>query len=313
MSADPRPGDALTQPVPPDISSEQAARIARDLWGLDATARTLGSHQDRNFLLERPGAPRLLLKIANPSVTAAELEAQSAAAALIADRAGCRAPRALSAGPPGSTARAVTVDGVRMQARVLEFLDGDTLSGHLSGAVIERMGTLAAQVALALADFDAPGAVRSHQWDLRIAPAVLAELLPYVTDASLAQRLRMSAAAAWEAVDAVAADLPTQFIHGDLTDDNVVTSDRATRVPDGVIDLGDLNLTWTVGELAITVSSLLHHDGVDLAAGHSGGRRVSPREASVAIRSRRSVAPRRRPRGDLGRERSPRPRDRPGQ
>ena len=55
-----------------------------------------------------------------------------------------------------------------------------------------------------------------------------------------------------------------QFIHGDLTDDNVVTDDPVTRVPDGVIDLGDLNRTWTVGELAITVSSLLHHDGMDL-------------------------------------------------
>ncbi|MHC2999471.1 aminotransferase [Microbacterium sp. HJ5] len=262
MSAEPSAGGVLTQPAPPEISEAEAARIALDQWGIEATARSLGSHQDRNFLLERPDAASVLLKIANPSVSAAELEAQSAAALLIAERAGCRAPRALAS--DGTTTRTVTVDGVTMQARVLEFLPGRTLSGHLSGAVIEAMGTLAARVALALADLDAPGAERAHQWDLRHTPAVLAELLPYVDDTELRSRLRAVAAEAWDAVAAVADDLPLQFIHGDLTDDNVVTADAIGRIPDGVIDLGDLNRSWTVGELAITLSSLLHHDGVDL-------------------------------------------------
>lgn len=264
MSVDSRAGAALAQPTPPDVSEAAAARLALEHWGIRAAARTLGSHQDRNFLLERPDAAPVLLKIANPSVSAAELEAQSAAASRIAERAGCRAPRAVSV--DGVTARPVVVEGVTMQARVLEFLDGETLTGYLSPAVVDAMGALAARVALALADLDAPDAERSHQWDLRHAPAVLDELLPYVDDAALADRLREAAAAAWRVVAAVAGELPQQFIHGDLTDDNVVTADPATRLPDGVIDLGDLNRTWTVGELAITVSSLLHHDGVDLAA-----------------------------------------------
>lgn len=263
MSADPTRG-AVTQPAPPEISSDAAAAIAQDGWGIAATARALGSHQDRNFLLERDGAAPLLLKIANPSVSAAELEAQSAAAALIAQRAGCRAPRALVS--DGATARPVVVDGVRMYARVLEFLEGETLSGHLPGPVVDRLGTLAGRVAVALADFEAPAAERVHQWDLRRAPSVLAELLPFVDDRIVRKRLATTAAAAWDVVERVADDLPMQFIHGDLTDDNVVTADPVTRAPDGVIDLGDLNRTWAVGELAITVSSLLHHDGMDLAA-----------------------------------------------
>lgn len=264
MSPDPMPGDALTQPVPPGISEETAASIAKDGWGLIATARELGSHQDRNFLLERAGERPLLLKIANPSVSAAELRAQSAAAALIAERAGCRAPRAVDR--DGEAVREVSIDGVVMHARVLEFLEGETLTGHLPPRVVERMGELAARIGVALADFDAPEAERSHQWDLRRAPEVLAELLPFVPEASLRERLEEAAASAWAVVERVAPDLPLQFVHGDLTDDNVVTSDPVTRMPDGVIDLGDLNRTWTVGELAITVSSLLHHDGVDLAA-----------------------------------------------
>lgn len=256
---------SAVQPPPPDIDEAAAAALALAHWGIAATARTLGSHQDRNFLLQPADGPSLLLKIANPSVTAAELEAQSAAAALLAERAGCRAPRA-RAFPDGTTALRIEVDGVAMHARVLEFLEGRTLSGHLSRPVVEELGALAARVALALADLDAPDAERVHQWDLRHARAVLDDLLPFVPDDALRARLAEVAASAWSVVDAVAAELPSQFIHGDLTDDNVVTADPLTRLPDGVIDLGDLNRTWTVGELAITVSSLLHHDGVDLPA-----------------------------------------------
>ena len=257
----------LVQPTPPEIDEGRAARIALEGWGIRATARSLGSNQDRNFLLTRDDAPPLLLKIANPSVGAAELEAQSRAATALAARAETRTPRAL---PPvdaqGTTVRPVTVDGVALNARVLEFLEGRTLSGYLSPAVVHAMGALAARVALALADFEADGVERAQQWDLRHAPAALAGLLPRVADEGLRRRLSARTQEAWSRVDAVAPELPVQFIHGDLTDDNIVTADAVTRVPDGVIDLGDLDRTWTIGELAITVSSLLHHDGMALPA-----------------------------------------------
>ncbi len=264
MTASEPHGGMLVQPAPPEIDEATAARIAFDGWGVDGRARALGSHQDRNFLIEPEGRPRVLLKIANPSVTAPELEAQSAAAAAIS-AAGVRAPRALPFAD-GTTARPVVVDGVTMQARLLEFLEGETLSGYLSPGAVRAIGALAATVDVALSALDAPGAERVHQWDLREAPGVLDELLPYVADEALRVELASAAAAAWDAVASVADRLPVQFIHGDLTDDNVVTDDPVTRVPDGVIDLGDLNRTWTVGELAITVSSLLHHDGMDLSA-----------------------------------------------
>ncbi len=268
----------LVQPTPPELSPADAERIARDAFGLRATARALGSHQDRNFLLDRGEEPPVLLKIANPGTTSAELEAQSAAAARIAERApGLRTPRSLpvTAGgadapdaPDAPTVREIEEDGQRLGARVLEFLDGGTLSGggHLSPAVVRGIGELAARGDLALADFDAPGVERPHQWDLRRAPAVLDALLPYVGDAELRARLAGAAREAWAVVERLAPELPVQAVHGDLTDDNVVWSDPRTRLPDGIIDLGDLNRGWTVGELAITLSSLLHHDGVDRRA-----------------------------------------------
>jgi len=251
----------LIPDAPPRLTAREAAAIARDVFGVDAVARELGSNQDRNFALETAAGPRLL-KIANPAIGDAELEAQSRAAVLIRERSGVRAPGAHTFAD-GTTMRRVAAGG----ARLLDFLSGSTLSGsrHLSPAVIDAMGALAASVDLALASFTGDGVQRTSQWDLRRAPDVLAELLPEVAEPVLHARVADAAAAAWAVVGPLAADLPMQVIHGDLTDDNIVALERPVPSPDGVIDFGDLHRSWRVGELAVTVSSLLHHDGVGLA------------------------------------------------
>ncbi|GAA4352572.1 aminotransferase [Microbacterium rhizosphaerae] len=256
--------ESLVQAPPPEISPDEAADLAAALFGVTGSARPLGSNQDLNFVIDDGVAPRLL-KIANPATPAAELEAQSRAAARIAERSDVRVPMP-HVFDDGTSVRAVELEGGIAHARLLDFLPGRTLSGsrYLSPAAIRAMGRLAASVDLALAGFADPGAERTNQWDLQHAPAALAALLPSVADTALRARLRSTAESAWRAVAVHAESLPQQVIHGDLTDDNVVTTDG--RVPDGVIDLGDLGRTWRVGELAITLSSLLHHDGVDLPA-----------------------------------------------
>jgi len=253
---------ALVQPTPPVITEADAARFARDLFGITATARSLGSHQDRNFLLETP-TERLLLKISNASTTRAELVAQSLAAEHIAARGPALRVSRTRPGADGELVRSITIDGQVMYARVIDFLEGESLSGseYFSPRSLRAIGELAARVASALADFAADGVARTNQWDLRQAPAVLDSLLPYVDSPALRDRLTTTAEEAWAIVDALSSDLPSQTIHGDLTDDNVVALSASARIPDGIIDLGDLNHSWAVAEIAITLSSLLHHAG----------------------------------------------------
>ncbi|MFT4229433.1 MAG: phosphotransferase, partial [Microbacterium sp.] len=259
------PSTRIVQDAPPGVSTADAELIAGELFGVHGTARSLGSNQDLNFVIAVPGAAPKLLKIANPATTAAELEAQSRAARVLA-AAGIRAPQAATL-PGGTTVHEVDVDGRTMRARLLDFLEGRTLSGggHLSHAAVAAIGRLAASVDRALAGVDDPAAERVSQWDLARTPAVLPLLVPSVADAALRWRLERAADAAWAQVAPLADRLPVQTIHGDLTDDNVVVGDALAGLPDGVIDLGDLCRTWRVAELAITVSSLLHHDGVGVA------------------------------------------------
>lgn len=256
---------SVVQDPPPEIPEKDAETLAASLFDIDATARSLGSHQDRNFLLENH-RERVLLKISNPATTRAELEAQSLAAAHLAARVpSIRVPLA-RIGRDGARVQQLTVEGHTLYARVLDFLDGEPLSGgrYLSPRAVRAIGALAGRVSVALADFDSPGIEHPNQWDLRRAPAVLDTLLPHVPDRDLRMRLRVAGDAAWAAVSAVSSELPVQTIHGDITDDNVVSNDARTGIPDGIIDFGDVNRSWTVGEIAITVSSLLHHDGATL-------------------------------------------------
>ena len=89
MSSSPDPGDTAFAGVDfftrgalpvPQVTIQEAERIAAS-FGLTVRARPLGSRQDSNFLLTEPaGSVAGVLKVANPAFTAAEIQAQDAAA-----------------------------------------------------------------------------------------------------------------------------------------------------------------------------------------------------------------------------------------
>ena len=256
---------SLLQGTPPEISAALAEKVAVDVFGVVASARSLGSHQDRNFLLTTSDGP-FLLKFSNPATTIDELIAQNAAIEYLSQRAtGIRMPRALP-GRDGESVSVTNIAGAAVGVRLLQFVAGEPLSGdrYLNRAMTRAIGAMAATIDVALSELSAPALEREHEWDLQCAPQVLEALLPSVVDEGLRARLAFASHNAILALGATAADLPQQLIHGDLTDDNVVALPRTNHVPDGVIDFGDLNHSWTVGELAVTVASLLHHRGGSL-------------------------------------------------
>ena len=70
----------------PRVSEAQAEQILAEHYGLRARATSLGSQQDKNFMVADPDGKTIgVLKIANPAFSATELEAQDVAADLIAE------------------------------------------------------------------------------------------------------------------------------------------------------------------------------------------------------------------------------------
>jgi len=250
----------------PQVTILQAERVAA-LFGLTVQAQPLGSQQDSNFLLADGGSVLGVLKIANPAFSAAEIEAQDAAAAHIA--AACPDLRVATAthGPAEMPVGGGPADGSRALARVLRFLPGGTLAGagrYLSPRVVAGLGAVAGQVSLALSSFEHPGLDRVLQWDLRHALRVVDALAGHVRDEDLRDRVTAAARAAWNRVEPLAGRLPWQAVHGDVTDDNVVCLlERGLRTPDGIIDFGDLTSSWAVGELAVAITSVLRHAGAE--------------------------------------------------
>lgn len=244
----------------PTVDEAGAAALGTQLTGRAVQAVELGSQQDANFLLTAGSEVVGVLKIANAGFSDLDADAQDA----VTDHLAAALPDLRFATTlPGTRGHLPQPTGRDCAARVLTHLPGGTLHGpgHLAPSVVAELGRLAGRVSAALRDLDHPGLGRTLQWDLRHAARALDVLADHVTDPVDRARVQQVRDQAWPLV--AGADLPLQAVHGDLTDDNVVCrDDDGLRVPDGVIDFGDVVRSWAVGELAITLSSLLHHEGM---------------------------------------------------
>ncbi|MEW2479009.1 aminotransferase [Mycobacterium sp. NPDC049093] len=256
----------------PHVGESSARDILATHFGLRASVKSLGSQQDKNFLVGDGDAVTAVLKIANPAFNEIELTAQELAADLIAAaEPGVRVAQSLP-NQRGEKLTAVTGLGLNRTGdttyvRLLRHLPGGTLieSGYLPPATVAELGALAGRVSRALAGFSHPGLDRILQWDLRYGADVVAHLAAHVDDAAARSRLETVADEAWARIAPLADALPRQAVHMDLTDANVVVSRGVGGAvqPDGIIDLGDLADSWAVSELAITLSSVLQHPGAD--------------------------------------------------
>lgn len=270
---------AETDLVRPAVTPEDAVRVALDAYGIDGTVKELGSNQDRNFLLTptdydaETDPERFLLKFDNDVFSTAEIEAQNNGLLRLAER-GVSVPTPVRS-PAGDWISEVTdADGRTIRARLLSFVEGESLveEGHLFPGVIEALGRLSGRVVAELADLADPALDRDLQWDMRNALAVVEAYAHEVQDPQRREATLGAARAAWSLVELVAAELPIQAVHGDITDDNVVGQpDELGRVvPASIIDFGDLSYGWRVAEIAVTVSSVLHHQpGRPLDAMHA--------------------------------------------
>ncbi|MCM0619504.1 aminotransferase class III-fold pyridoxal phosphate-dependent enzyme [Nocardioides bruguierae] len=249
----------------PAITPELAATLVAQRYGLTGAVTELGSQQDRNFLLRPDTGPSgasagaLVFKVFHPATDAAVVHDQVAAMTALAS-AGIEAPAPVAAAD-GTLVQRVALDGADHFAVALRFVEGEQLvdERHLPTHLVTGLASLVARVSRALADVPAT-ADRETQWDLRHAATVVSEFAPAVPEDRRGQLLAVTERA-WARVQQVAVDLPVQLIHGDITDDNVVarTVDARPRVV-GVIDFGDVVGSWRIGEVAVTLASMLHHD-----------------------------------------------------
>lgn len=249
----------------PTLESDEVRRLMELNFGLACTLTELGSQQDQNFVVRDidSGAPVGVLKLSNPVFSESEIELQDLAASIVAEREPTLRTPKVVVGPRGPMSAWWNSSQGRIHGRVIEFISGTTLMGsnYLSPATTARMGELAGKVSVALSDVDHPASGRVLQWDLRHADRVIATLLPDEPDQDVSDFITDVTASSMHQLHSVSADLPLQLGHFDITDDNVLAPTAPGSLPDAVIDFGDVSRSWAVNEIAVTLSSLLHHDG----------------------------------------------------
>lgn len=238
-------GGLLAAP-PPELSDAEAARLARDVFGVEGRMKRLTSERDLNIHIATP-SQGYVLKLANlaepPEVTDFQTKAL-----LHLEGAGLPVPRVIRTLSGATEAR-----GPQGILRLLTYLEGMPL--HLvapSGLLRASMAAMNARITRALQGFDHPAADHVLQWDIKQAGS-LRPMLPAIADAGL----RAVATATLDHFDAEVAPklgaLRWQVVHADMNPHNVLVTADGDGIA-GLLDFGDMVRTPLVCDLAVTAS-----------------------------------------------------------
>ena len=216
-----------------------AQAIAEKYFGIQASAHELPSERDRNFLLTARRGEQFVLKIANASEKEEVLEGQNAMLSHLAERVSF-CPRVV---PALSGEQMIVVEDHFV--RVLSYLPGRPLATVFqTPELLHDFGRKLGQLSEALVGFDHPGLHRDFHWDLMKGPQILEKYGPRIK-ADWLRELVLG----YREFSPIG--LRRSVIHGDANDYNVLVEDENVV---GLIDLGDVVYSYTVGDLAIAVA-----------------------------------------------------------
>jgi 4-aminobutyrate aminotransferase-like enzyme/Ser/Thr protein kinase RdoA (MazF antagonist) len=263
-----------TVALAPHFPTEEAARLARDLYGLVVFARPLPSERDQNFHLQTAAGQEYVLKIAGAAEERSVLDLQNQAILHLAQVAPTLSALRICLTRSGALITEVTAPtgGVHL-VRLLTYLPGTPLAkvNPHTPALLARLGAYLGELDKALASFVHPAALRELHWDLRQASAVIRRHQHEIGDP--VRRILVAQMLAHFEQHALPhlASLRTSVIHNDGNDYNVIVSPPsatpgAPRQIVGVIDFGDMVQSHTVGEVAIAAAYAMLDKADPLAA-----------------------------------------------
>jgi 4-aminobutyrate aminotransferase-like enzyme/Ser/Thr protein kinase RdoA (MazF antagonist) len=232
----------------PTLSPRDAERLARDAFGVDATATPLPSERDQNFRLVADDGRGFVLKVANATERREMLDAENAVMRRLA---GTGLTPVLVPARDGAD---LVQHGAHF-VRLVMLLPGRPLgdTARHSDALLRDVGRAVAVVNAALEGFDHPALHRAFHWDLASAPAVLAERLPRVIAPEARQHIARVIALHDEYVAPRLAGFRRGVIHNDANDYNVLV-DAGARTVTGLVDFGDMVVSHIVNDVAIAMA-----------------------------------------------------------
>ena len=244
----------------PDFSDDEAARLLRELYGIEGVCSRLYSERDQNFRVHAADGTGYVLKIANSDEDPGVLDMQHQALAHVEARdPELPVPRVIRTRDGAMSDTVNDVDGKAHIVRLLSFMPGiDLADVPPTPKVLRALGATTARLDKALRSFFHPSGNHVLLWDLKRLPD-----MRHNTDAieDLGRRRKIEAVIDHfsEAVLPRLGDLRWQIIHNDANGSNVlVYADDKERIA-GIIDYGDMIHAPLVFDVAVAAAGLAHH------------------------------------------------------
>ncbi len=239
-----------------EISKVEAEHIVASRYGISGRAFPLTSERDQNFKIVATDGVEYIFKLSNAAEDFSVAQFQVEALLHISQvNAHLPVPRVIAA-LDGQTCLSIpfnTLDGdLKRTARLLSFLPGIPLHMMAQRTATQRraLGTLLAQLGLALRDFSHAAAGHKLAWDIKNV-GKLRNLLSR-TPASFHRDLAHHFFENFE--KNAAAHLPSlraQVVHNDLNPYNVVVDASDQDRVAGIFDFGDMVYTSLINDVAI--------------------------------------------------------------
>ncbi len=254
-------GVAFLEHAAPRLTTDEAVRISREVYGLTATAQALPGEYDDNFHLRAEPGGEFTLKVMRADIEP-ELVALQCGALAHADEQdpALTLPRVWKTPAGEAIGTAQVSDGTKRLVWMLTYIPGQLLAETRPRAVelLHSLGQFMGRLDAALAGFFHPAAERELKWDLARAGWIRG-FLHYVSDPERRKLVERHFTLYEGEVVPLLAGLRRSVIHNDANDYNVLVglSRREPRQVVSVIDFGDMLRTQTAGEVAVAAAYAL--------------------------------------------------------
>jgi 4-aminobutyrate aminotransferase-like enzyme/Ser/Thr protein kinase RdoA (MazF antagonist) len=260
------PEARVAQPV----TESEAAQLARQIFSLEVSAKSLPGEYDDNFHLTSVDGREFVLKIMHPSREQAFVEMQCQALQHLAHRAPhLLLPRVCPAPNVGAFTVVALTDRTERLLWLLTYVSGTVLAKVNPHApeVLRSLGQFLGEMDAALRDFSHPATHRELKWDLARA-AWIRDYLHHIADSARRALVERFLEMYESEVLSALPSLRKSVIYGDANDYNVLVSAPwpQPREVISVIDFGDMHHGLTVSEVAIAAAYAILGEKDPLAA-----------------------------------------------
>jgi 4-aminobutyrate aminotransferase-like enzyme/Ser/Thr protein kinase RdoA (MazF antagonist) len=240
------------------VSAEEAARLARDLYGLVVTAKSLPGEYDDNFYLVAADGAQYVLKVMHPARELAFIDLQCQALQHLAKHAEALVLQRVVPTRSGELQTEITAaDDTNRLVWLLTFVPGTVLAEvrpH-SEELLRSLGRLLGTIDSGLQNFSHAAAQRELKWDLSAAGWIKRHAHE-IADSTRRALVEKFLTLYDSEIVPVLGSFSRSVIYGDANDHNVLVSDSwpLPRKAISVIDFGDMHYGIVVSEVAIAAA-----------------------------------------------------------